>query len=296
MTADSVICTGHGKCENTKCKCGDGWAGDKCELKGCPENCNNNGEYDHLLGKCKCNAGFRGDTCATAVKCMNNCTQHGSCVYDIENVNGMPNFDGVCKCYAGFSGPDCSEKQCPLGMPNQFSKSEEECSGDLHGDCDSKTGVCACKPGFGGFACEFSCPAGTPSHSGKFTDNKGMGTPTEGALWNDTRPSLGLGHGSCSGHGLCVTSADGKARCQCEEGLSGPACDVEQRCEKGCSGHGRCFRGDCVCEIGYRVLCEKITLSTNGDLCSGHGKCQYGKCFCDVGYRQRLQRKNSVQG
>ena len=70
-----------------------------------------------------------------------------------------------------------------------------------------------------------------------------MGTPTEGALWNDTRPSLGLGHGSCSGHGLCVTSADGKARCQCEEGLSGPACDVEQRCEKGCSGHGRCFEG-----------------------------------------------------
>ena len=57
VTADGVICTGHGKCENTKCKCGDGWAGDKCELKGCPENCNNNGECDHLLGKCKCNAG-----------------------------------------------------------------------------------------------------------------------------------------------------------------------------------------------------------------------------------------------
>jgi hypothetical protein len=288
---DGSICTGHGKCSNTKCVCDAEWAGLQCELKGCPENCNNNGECDHNLGQCKCNAGFRGKTCATAVKCINNCTNHGSCVYDIENVNGMPKFDGVCKCHAGFSGADCSEMQCPLGLPNQFAKSEEECSGDIHGDCNSKTGVCSCKPGFGGFACEFSCPSGTPSHSGRITDDQGKGTPTEGALWNNgSRPTIGLGHGACSGHGLCVTSADGKARCQCEEGLSGPACDQEQQCEKGCSGHGRCFRGECVCEIGYRgSLCEeKITcpVSVKGDLCSGHGKCQFGKCFCDVGYRQ----------
>ena len=286
--ADGNICTGHGKCSNTKCVCDNGWAGEKCELKGCPENCNNNGECDHLLGKCKCNPGFRGETCAKVVKCKNSCSNHGSCVYDIEGVNGTPDFDGVCKCHTGFSGVDCSEKQCPLGLPNQFAKAEEECSGDIHGECDSKTGVCACKPGFGGFACEFSCPSGTPSHSGKFTDDKGKNTPTEGALWNESRPLVGLGHGACSGHGQCVTSADGKARCHCEEGLSGPACDQEQQCEKGCSNHGRCFRGECICEIGYQgTLCgEKKTcpITQTGEICSGHGTCHLGKCFCNVGY------------
>ena len=73
--------------------------------------------------------------------------------------------------------------------------------GDLHGDCDSKTGVCAYKLVLGDSHAG-GCPAGTPSHSGKFTDNKGMGTPTEGALWN-TRPSLGLGHGSWWSWTMC---------------------------------------------------------------------------------------------
>lgn len=277
FTETNTNCGGHGKCDNMKCKCDAGWTGDDCTKKACPKNCNNNGDCDALLGKCKCNAGFIGELCETRVRCVKNCSMNGVCVHDAEGTNGLPDYDGICKCNNGFSGADCSEKQCPLGSPNQFAKGKEECSGDIHGSCDSKTGVCSCHPGFGGFACEFSCPAGRPSHAGKFSN-------ASGAV-----PTIGLGHGSCSGHGLCVTSADGKARCQCEAGLSGEACDVEAKCESDCNGNGKCFRGECVCEIGFKgTLCEtklECPQATDGRKCSGHGQCQHGNCFCDVGWR-----------
>ena len=270
-------CSGHGKCANTKCACDEGFTGSDCSKKACPENCNNHGECDSLLGKCKCHPGFIGELCGTAVRCLNNCSKSGVCVLDTESANGLPDFDGICKCNKGFSGADCSEMQCPLGVANPFAKDEEECSGELHGRCNSKTGKCSCHPGFGGFACEFSCPAGRPTHAGKFSNASA-----------DT-PLLGLGHGACSGHGLCVTTFDGKARCQCEAGLSGNACDVEARCEKDCYGNGKCFRGECVCSLGFTgALCEtksKCPELVTGEKCSGHGQCQYGKCFCDVGYR-----------
>lgn len=86
--------------------------------------------------------------------------------------------------------------------------------------------------------------------------------------------------------------------CDCNEGFSGPACQVE--CPGGwdniCSGHGKCFTTNdtfCVCDDGYageacQFLCPGFLHPTNRNNkeCSGYGECQessdgqQAECHC----------------
>ena len=75
-------------------KCKEGYGGKNCEIKLCPDNCNDNGICEE--GKCYCNNGFTGDSCEKHL-CMNECSGNGICNTQT----------GQCECNPGFSGEDC---------------------------------------------------------------------------------------------------------------------------------------------------------------------------------------------
>ncbi|KAJ1431229.1 hypothetical protein B484DRAFT_395569 [Ochromonadaceae sp. CCMP2298] len=69
------------------------------------------------------------------------------------------NSTGVCECYDGFSGITCTVRSCPRGAAwhDEPSAGDEahafaECSS--MGLCDKLTGVCKCRPGYSGPACD----------------------------------------------------------------------------------------------------------------------------------------------
>lgn len=87
--------------------------------------------------------------------CPNQCNGHGNCI--------VP--DRTCDCFAEFEGPDCSLIKCPVGaawtdlaIGQDMAHQPAPCSN--MGLCDSSTGLCQCKVGFEGKACErTSCPS-----------------------------------------------------------------------------------------------------------------------------------------
>jgi hypothetical protein len=70
-----------------------------------------------------------------------------------------------CECFEGFTGADCSLKVCAFGKAwsdiatgVDIAHNEAECSN--MGLCNRETGLCLCREGFDGNACERqSCPA-----------------------------------------------------------------------------------------------------------------------------------------
>ena len=78
------------------------------------------------------------------------------------NGKGMINKDSTCNCYSGYRGANCTLRYCPFGkswatMPEADhvrNRPNVECS-DM-GICDLHTGLCACRDGFEGRACERS--------------------------------------------------------------------------------------------------------------------------------------------
>ena len=120
------------------------------------------------------------------------------------------------------------------------------CSG--HGECDERTGTCACAAGRNGTACELLlCEADCSGRGGCRN-----GTCECAAGWAAPACASRSCVADCSGHGTC-NGADGT--CGCEAGWSGPAsapCSVQGTgCPNGCSHHGRCVQGNCACHHGY---------------------------------------------
>jgi hypothetical protein len=87
--------------------------------------------------------------------CPNSCSQKGRC-----HTPGA-----TCKCFDGYTGADCSQLMCPFGLAwadhatgVDVAHVSAECSN--MGICDRSSGLCNCRPGFEGTACErTTCPA-----------------------------------------------------------------------------------------------------------------------------------------
>ena len=106
-----------------------------------------------------------------------------------------------CICASPYYGLDCSLKRCPSGvpwMPILFNSSKStsfnpggrvECS--YMGICDSSTGICICRKGYEGRACErMACP----SELFNYASNNVNRLPTKSA--------------TCSDHGRCYYSSE----------------------------------------------------------------------------------------
>ncbi|EDQ91506.1 uncharacterized protein MONBRDRAFT_2753, partial [Monosiga brevicollis MX1] len=104
-------CSGHGTCnpEEQVCRCDPGWRGVDCNTPDCPgePDCNARGDCDPdeaysrpICGTCGCAAGWTGTFC-TEFDCANNCSAHGTCVWD--NGDDLPH----CECEPGFAGDNC---------------------------------------------------------------------------------------------------------------------------------------------------------------------------------------------
>lgn len=141
---------------------------------------------------------------------------------------------GACECANGFHGYECQFRYCPFGpswnsvpLASHVRNTENVACSNM-GDCNRMTGVCECRPGFEGRACErMACP-GRPFRSiPDKTISYPVDTSTDVALDGGMYFSIGQGaqydlppfeDGStlvplrrasvgvtapCSGHGIC---------------------------------------------------------------------------------------------
>lgn len=81
--------------------------------------------------------------------CPNSCSGQGRCTTP----------GRFCQCFDGFTGPDCSLLVCPFhyawvdsAIAPDVAHLPAECSN--MGLCDRTTGLCVCRPGWEGKACE----------------------------------------------------------------------------------------------------------------------------------------------
>jgi hypothetical protein len=94
-----------------------------------------------------------------SAECANLCSGHGSC-----------GQNDRCTCYGSWQGSDCSERTCPFGHAwadvatgANVAHNYAECSN--RGECDRKSGECACNEGFSGHGCSrHACPNGCSGH------------------------------------------------------------------------------------------------------------------------------------
>lgn len=243
-------CSGHGRCKTIvglarpACVCDRGYTGPACNdvEVACPNNCAGHGWCDGE--RCICDAGYGGANCGRALSqtCPRECSGHGKCL-----------SHGRCECHSGFGGAACESLVSSLGCAHN-------CSG--RGFCAG--GSCVCDAGVSGAGCE-------TVHTER----------------------IGCPH-NCSGHGTCVhhtgpmpvaAMAAHGAACKCEMGWSGAACEhfdsARQRpgCPLGCSGHGACIHGTCVCDTGFMgIACATLDpAAACPDGCSGRGDCRVAK-------------------
>ncbi|XP_066437147.1 tenascin-X isoform X2 [Eleutherodactylus coqui] len=293
-----------GTCIDGQCQCKDGYMGDKCQLKTCPEDCNDQGRC--VNGQCICFEGFSGVSCGFKA-CPNNCHQHGRCE------------DGACICDSGFTGEDCSSRTCPKNCMNRGKCEGGICvcqSGFSGPDCGLRgcprkclnrgrceNGVCVCSPGFYGEDCS---SRGCPNNC------QGRGDCEYGVCVCDTGftgPDCGIktclndcnGNGRCEdGVCLCDSGSYGEdcayktcpedcneqgqcinGKCKCDSGFVGPDCGIRV-CSEECEKRGRCEDGECICNPGFTGTDCEIRTCPND--CSNQGTCEDGQCICYSGY------------
>jgi len=164
-------------------------------------------------------------------------------------------------------------------------------------------GVCLCHPGYSGPSCEYElkCPKGCSGNGhcqygrcwclAGYTGDS-CDSPLDLRLRQETLQKeiaaavvATSGCGGCSMHGLCMSG-----KCVCEAGYSGSDCSLvvggylTHRCPSQCNLNGLCLFGKCFCDPGWNGhACEvPLSMACPSD-CNQKGFCHYGKCFCNPG-------------
>ncbi|XP_068106396.1 tenascin-X isoform X2 [Hyperolius riggenbachi] len=262
-----------GTCVDGECHCKEGYMGDKCQLKTCPEDCNDQGRC--INGRCSCFAGFSGLSCGFKA-CPNNCHNRGHCQ------------DGVCACDPGFSGVDCSARVCPRDCLNRgrcenglcicyegyagVDCSSSSCPNNCNQRGDCENGICMCDTGFTGVDCGFKTCLHDCNDHGKCED--GVCVCDSGYFGEDC--SSRACPDDCNEQGQCVSG-----RCVCDPGFDGPDCGIKV-CSPECEKRGRCEHGECVCDPGFTGPDCELTICPND--CHNQGQCEDGTCICNPGF------------
>lgn len=153
-------------------------------------------------------------TMVAAVPCPNMCSSHGRC--------DEPGRQ--CICFEGYQSGDCSELICPFGpawadqaVAIDDAHNPAECSN--MGLCDRETGVCDCREGFEGKACERkSCP-NLCSNNGKCQSMM---------YYAETKdPGMGVVHTYTD-----IWDAEMLYGCHCDSEYHGPDCSLRY-CPRG---------------------------------------------------------------
>lgn len=323
MQACKANCSGHGACVNATCLCDDGYSGEDCSqlrhLAGCREGCSGHGECRRALlfagplpgvrrrpppseGLCACAAGYGGPSCAKGVAtepaCPMACSGHGLC------------REGGCACEAGFGGNDCG-----VVCPGRCSR---------HGTC-TDDGTCACARGWTGASCEIptACPKGCSGHGACRTATDADEVAEEARFAAETHRLAAIAADTAStaieeAQTIAKAAADMAAlaaaravqaampRCECARGWMSVDCSVrDDHCPVSCGQHGRCSKGQCVCEAGWRgpycatddaltreaamqsLQSWRVHMAHCPGNCTGLGAvaCLAGTCYCADGFQ-----------
>lgn len=177
------------------------------------------------------------------------------------NGNGHVNAtDRLCNCFQGYYGAQCTLKYCPFGKSWQMQPTADhtrtmptvECSN--MGLCNSFTGICTCRSGYEGRACErLSCPKQTEVKTTVSEDSKTTSgfyvitSSTSSTTYEALDPTKVK---PCTGHGMCMTmreasntfngrnliyppnnydgwDADMVQGCVCDKGWTGVDCSLQ---------------------------------------------------------------------
>ena len=162
-------------------------------------------------------------TCPGALQCSG----HGVCDTDTFQ----------CYCSYGWTGGDCSQMACPAGLSwFSYPTADNAAHSDYAlcsnmGLCDYATGICKCRPGFFGSACEYMGCGGDPSKT--CSGHGRCMTMAELALWaNDNGDATQYVYGSDPNNPYTWDYSRIHG-CFCDEGYSGYDCSLTD-----------CIRGD----------------------------------------------------
>ena len=216
-------------------------------VKGTKDNseCSNRGICNRNSGMCDCfveaegsygpsdgygNIGQRddcGSVSSSVSNCPSSCNDHGSC----------DESTYTCQCQSGFHGPDCSLRECPKALswftdPSLaylsplsnffYDMFYNECS-DM-GVCNRYTGVCECRLGFGGAACEHMLCIGT--QSGRTSKCSGHGQCLSLKQLAQHNKLNGNSYPIAYGSNPLAWDADTIFGCHCDDGYEGFDCSV----------------------------------------------------------------------
>ena len=158
------------------------------------------------------------------------CSGHGHCAEGV-----APGVDETCACDGGYGGADCSLRICPAGVAwsdyatanNTAHAAHFECSN--MGSCDRESGLCECRAGFAGEACQrMRCPHGARLAGGAPLECFGVGTCLSMAEAAAQVDYVSLEHDAAY-DGWDASMIYG---CACDAGFAGYDCS-ERECPRG---------------------------------------------------------------
>merc|ERR1711959_299035 len=270
---------------------------------------------------CACEFGFYGENCEK-IKCPGIgkvmykdtdpgvCSNRGGkCDDDYCDDNGCDADKGQCtECmykYHGYGAKvsKCQFKYCPMAhssqeggdasaaegylLPTNEEELAKQCS--QHGQCDKRSGKCACDADFWGDHCGWKKCPGAVSEGGNSVEAKFAG-------WSAS---------ACHGRGECLTrEVDGELEgfCKCNENHNyGKACEWHKCGDGGngveCQGRGTCKKenGMCMCDApfhgarceggeGSKKQCFSCSYKSCIGDCGDNGSCNKiaGECTCNA--------------